>query len=414
MKLIKLDNIRHQVGHCYVADLPKWVPSGEAIGLARKSTLRLFEAGVQLGRGSASHEQIRSHGGGLYSHWGNCLYFSARDNSNPIIETRDYLCLVSESLEEEEQETFRQGEELATTPSFLQGVLSASLSFQGAELHSVFALRSLLMHSSRAGVRLSGTSCLEIGSSPNCGVAIALGLLGARSVSVNNIVPIYSESIDIHFARNIAMLTSLMMPTVRLLEDVVIISTDGRNCRLNPAIYTVLSEVDALDVPAYLSEVDFIFSISVLEHIRHLPEVMAALRRCASNDCRAIHLIDARDHTDFSNPLKYLYLDPKDFEREYAEDHNRWRFSDYTKIFRDSGWTVRGSTFMGVQPVLDEVTTDMFAVASIGPERLFYSDPSMLPQIISQDELGRLSPEFRRFSVEELSAVVFAVILQPN
>lgn len=413
MKLIKLENIRHESGHCFVADLPENVPPGEAIGSSRKSALQLFETGVQLGPGSASHEQIRAQGGGAYSHWGDCLYFSTRDNADPLLAQREYLCLVSESLEEEDREILRRGQALATTPAFLQGVLSASVSFQGAELHSAFALRSLLMHCNRAGVRLSGASCLEVGSSPTCGLAIALGLLGAKSVCLNNIVPIYHEGIDIHFARNIAFLTSLMAPTERVLEEVVIVSPDGRSCQLNPAIYTVLSEVDALDVPAHLSEVDFIFSISVLEHIRHLPAVMTALRRCASSNCRAIHLVDARDHTDFAHPLKYLYLDTEDFERQYTEDHNRWRFSDYVAVSRAAGWAVTGSAFMGIQPVLDNVTTDMFAVASLGPERLFLPDPSMLPRIISQEEIARLAPEFRHFSVEELSAVVFAVTLQP-
>jgi hypothetical protein len=413
MKLIKLENIRHESGHCYIAALPDDVPPGEAIGSPRKSALQLFEAGVQLGPGSASHEEIRVKGEGAYSHWGSSLYFSTTDNVDPRTAGREYLCLVSESLQEEERAMLGWGQRLATTPAFLEGVLSASISTQGAELHSAFTLRSLLMHCSRAGVRIAGASCLEVGSSPTCGLAIALGLLGAKSVVLNNIVPIYHQEIDIHFARSIALLTSLLAPTQRLLEEVVLVSPDGASCRLHPTLYTVLSEVDALDVPAHVSGVDFMFSVSVLEHIRHLPDVMTALRRSASADCRAIHLIDARDHTDFAHPLKYLHLDPQEFERQYSQDHNRWRFSDYVSICRQSGWSVMDSAFMGLQPVLNEVTTDMFAVASQGPERLFHADASVLPRIISEEELGRLAPEFRRFSLDELSALVFAVTLRP-
>lgn len=413
MKLIRLDNIRHEAGHCYVAALPDSVPPGEAIGSARKSALQLFEAGVQLGPGSASHEQIRLRGQGAYSHWGPSLYFSTGDNADPLLAGREYLCLVSETIEDEDRAMLGWGRRLATTPAFLEGVLSASISSQGSELHSAFSLRSLLMHCSRAGVEIAGASCLEIGSSPTCGLAIALGLVGAKSIVVNNIVPIYDQAIDIHFARNMALLTSLLAPTKRLLEEVVIVSPDEASCRLDPSLYTVLGEMDAVDVPAHVSGVDFIFSISVLEHIRRLPEVMVALRQCASVNCRAVHLVDARDHTDFAQPLKYLYLSSGEFERRYSHDHNRWRFSDYVSIFGRAGWSVLDRAFMGVQPVLDDVTTDVFAVASLGPERLFQADPSRLPRIIADEERGRLAPEFRHLSLDELSAVVFAVTLSP-
>src|SRR5436853_5305763 len=50
---------------------------------ARRSRLRLMEDGKPLGPAHASHDDIRSHGGGLFSHWGDDLYFSTSDNSDP-------------------------------------------------------------------------------------------------------------------------------------------------------------------------------------------------------------------------------------------------------------------------------------------------------------------------------------------
>jgi hypothetical protein len=69
---------------------------------------------------------------------------------------------------------------------------------------------------------------------------------------------------------------------------------------------------------------------------------------------------------------------------------------------------------MCLLPVLDGVTTDMFTVACMGPERLFHTDISELHQIISQDGIEALAPEFRHFSAAELSALLFAVTLQPQ
>ena len=48
-----------------------------------KSTLKIFENGAELQPAHSLHADIRSLGGGRFSHWDNGLYFSASDNSNP-------------------------------------------------------------------------------------------------------------------------------------------------------------------------------------------------------------------------------------------------------------------------------------------------------------------------------------------
>jgi hypothetical protein len=55
-----------------------------------RSPLRLFEDGIELGPAHAPHDDIRTTGGGAFSHWGNTLYFSASDNSDPATNGRTY------------------------------------------------------------------------------------------------------------------------------------------------------------------------------------------------------------------------------------------------------------------------------------------------------------------------------------
>lgn len=63
------------------------------------STLRLFENGVELGPPHARHEDIRTAGMGRFSHWmssqgfGDSIYFSASDNSDPRANGRAYTYL---------------------------------------------------------------------------------------------------------------------------------------------------------------------------------------------------------------------------------------------------------------------------------------------------------------------------------
>jgi hypothetical protein len=55
-----------------------------------RSPLRLFEDGVELGPAHAAHDTIRAAGGGAFNHWGNALYFSASDNTDPAANGRVY------------------------------------------------------------------------------------------------------------------------------------------------------------------------------------------------------------------------------------------------------------------------------------------------------------------------------------
>ncbi|MGE3683825.1 MAG: hypothetical protein AB7G93_19070 [Bdellovibrionales bacterium] len=63
---------------------------GDASSFPRRSSLQLFENGVQLGPGHSFHADIRAHGKGRFSHWGNALFFSTSDGSDPRSNNRKY------------------------------------------------------------------------------------------------------------------------------------------------------------------------------------------------------------------------------------------------------------------------------------------------------------------------------------
>ncbi|RZL51222.1 MAG: hypothetical protein EOP00_00335 [Pedobacter sp.] len=58
------------------------------------SKLILFENGVELPTPHSNHQSIRDFGQGQYSHWGTELYFSASDNTNPLLNGRKYSYII--------------------------------------------------------------------------------------------------------------------------------------------------------------------------------------------------------------------------------------------------------------------------------------------------------------------------------
>lgn len=89
IKTISLIGLRVDSGFCYKIgyDLPE---IGDSNAAPTVSKLRLFENGVELGPAHSNHNDIRNFGLGQFSHWGNTLYFSTSDNSDPLKNGRKY------------------------------------------------------------------------------------------------------------------------------------------------------------------------------------------------------------------------------------------------------------------------------------------------------------------------------------
>ena len=90
---ISLIGIKSDGGYAYKLgyQLPK---SGDLQTDPTCSKLILFENGIELPTPHANHQNIRDYGQGQYSHWGDELYFSASDNSNPLLNGKKYSYII--------------------------------------------------------------------------------------------------------------------------------------------------------------------------------------------------------------------------------------------------------------------------------------------------------------------------------
>lgn len=87
--MIRLEGFEHAGGHSFAVKLPGG-PSGDNADEPFRSPLIVLENGVGLGPPHAVHALIREKGRGLFSHWGDTLYFSSSDNSDPRHNGREY------------------------------------------------------------------------------------------------------------------------------------------------------------------------------------------------------------------------------------------------------------------------------------------------------------------------------------
>lgn len=58
---------------------------------ANRSPYRLTEDGKPLGPPHAIHDEIRKNGKGAWSHWGQAIYFSSSDGTDPRQNNRQYV-----------------------------------------------------------------------------------------------------------------------------------------------------------------------------------------------------------------------------------------------------------------------------------------------------------------------------------
>lgn len=79
--------IAHEAGACYLTPIPESFLKAAA---QEEGEFEFLEDGRALGPGNCLHAEIRQHGAGRFSVWGEQLYLSTSDNSDPRTNGRTY------------------------------------------------------------------------------------------------------------------------------------------------------------------------------------------------------------------------------------------------------------------------------------------------------------------------------------
>jgi hypothetical protein len=86
--------IKPDMAACWCVEMPEKVNLSDGMNHPSRSPLVVLENGQPLGPQHSMHETIRSVGRGCLSHWGDALYFSTSDNSDPRTNGRAYTALI--------------------------------------------------------------------------------------------------------------------------------------------------------------------------------------------------------------------------------------------------------------------------------------------------------------------------------
>jgi len=92
--IVALREFAKDSGFAWSIALPELQPWGDDLDRPSASRLIVLEDDRPLGPGHATHEIIRQHGGGRYSHWRDCVYLSTRDGSDPNRNGRTYVAIL--------------------------------------------------------------------------------------------------------------------------------------------------------------------------------------------------------------------------------------------------------------------------------------------------------------------------------
>ncbi|WP_256010068.1 pectate lyase family protein [Desertivirga xinjiangensis] len=90
---IDVNSVSLKSGNSYVV-YKNFSTPGDNSSKPTQSILKIYENGKELGPAHSSHADIKNLGKGRFSHWGNELYFSASDNTNPRTNGRKYTYTI--------------------------------------------------------------------------------------------------------------------------------------------------------------------------------------------------------------------------------------------------------------------------------------------------------------------------------
>jgi hypothetical protein len=80
----------HDMNHGHKCEVPSLAPMADSPATPQRSPLMLYEDGKPLWLRHSLHDHIRDVGCGRFCHWGDRLYFSSSDNSDPNSNGRTY------------------------------------------------------------------------------------------------------------------------------------------------------------------------------------------------------------------------------------------------------------------------------------------------------------------------------------
>lgn len=323
-------------GKAWLVPLPALAERADTPSAPHRSTLMLYEDGVPLQPAHSLHEDVRSLGGGRYSHWEGALLFSTRDNTDPNTNGRRYAFTLSPWLYARRSGFDQMDARIPVNHR------KRDASARQVERDVAYALnngrryRDAILQSFPS---LTGLNVLEVGPGVNYGSALVLGALGARPMVADRFLAPWDPGYHPRFHARLRAELARCEPSADLRPLDRLLSLDAYD---DEAILRLECPIEA--IAAADGSIDVICSNAVLEHVYDVPAAAAQLARITRPGGIGLHQVDFRDHRDFEQPLEYLLLSDPEFGRLYDRVHgecgNRRRPPEFEAAFGQAGFTI--------------------------------------------------------------------------
>ena len=292
-----------------------------------------------------------------------------------------------------------------------------SVNTNGTALYNLLHCMPLLEYMVESvGQTLQDKHVLEIGTTNPPGLPLALLLDGCAKFYGNNILDVgnrlpmeYAEVVNIMLSR----LAGVDPMRIRQILDCE--THNGEQVAvLRKEVFEALPQCPAEQLSLPDASIDMAFSVSVMEHLENTREVLDNLHRMLRPGGWSFHLIDLRDHSDFSKPLEFLKYDRAEYQRIGGSFQNRLRAGDFVALFEESGYRIERVGYMTQPPgVINSSTTDLFDMGSMSIADMYqYTSIDSLDQHIDDSLFASFHPDFQAKSRQELSVMGMCIICQ--
>lgn len=290
----------------------------------------------------------------------------------------------------------------------LQEMLRTDVCLNGNVMHALMTLRFIRNAAKRSGREIGGV-ILELGGFSHPGLALAMLLMGADKYYLNSMGPV-RKRLPLDYAQNICFFMELGLLAKRKLSDVADLIPGGSEIQIKDERLIVLPSQDAGKIDLPDNSIDFIFSITVLEHMPTTDALIRNSLRMLKPNGWAYHQIDLRDHESFGTPLTFLKYGEEEF-RKRQPVNNRMRQGDHRRAFERAGFEILFGEYFVPIPMLGNNVQDSYQLVSTPLDE---SAPTSLDQVVpwvTEEMRKSFQPSFHCYNLRDLSitGVNFAV-----
>jgi SAM-dependent methyltransferase len=405
----------HYKGYCWYAKLPQLESFSDNVNEPARSPLALFEEGILLNDNHALHDDIACLGAGRYSHWGDHLYFSSRDNSDPNINNKVYTYLRRKNVFSllDDQSIH----DVSNNWDIMHKLISIGLNTNAHPINQSFhGYTKFLELLKITGDTYHNKTVLEIGSSPRLGLALILALTGVKKIVCNNILEI-PRIVDLSFLNLLRLTTGIIANKLQFRNstDFLSISNDCANVAslaINANIIEIVDKIPIDKVNILENSVDIIFSQSVLEHVS---EPLNAISKCfelLKPGAYSYHSVDLTEHASPEEPLSFLKYDEEEYILKTGRPENRVRYSEFIDYFKKVGFEIQAVNIythpykhltngsVDIASIIEKSTTENIAVHKLS---------EVIPWVSDEYQKQFASP-FNQKDVNDLSVLYFDII----